>query len=204
MCRYWCDEGGAPPARYQEALTDDSKAILADYISDYYSDQPPNAALEDAVSAEDVVDVDPYGSPEKKDEFVTIHKYFADKREDGEPPVYDQEPFGYEGREEGLGDNLNSLVDDLRPSDLLLLKSYLQGMDRAEESSREEGGEMMVPDGGETPEAAMETLEERPPLEEERGEGSRGYVWDDSDVTQDAPMAPSGRKTLLSSFDFMI
>lgn len=202
----WCDQGGAPPARYQEALTDDSRAILADYINDYYGElegqTDGNAGSEDVVDVEGFPDVIPESPVQKKDEFVDIHKYWADKRNDErDRPEFrdiDDTDYGSPAQDEaGLDDNLNFLVDELRPNDLLLLKSYLQNMGQEEEEEEEENaaeedfGE--GPTYGEAPipvsnDDMVNDLDKRP------NDDDLGYVWRDREAFTEDDMTQPGEE----------
>lgn len=109
----WCDK---PEVPLSDSLDASALRRLEEYFEAYY----------DAINSEndvtnfqsdDVVDVDAYpydfgGAPEKKDEVVSVHKYFAPKRSDDE----------YYPDERALGDDLDLLLGRLGEDDINALR----------------------------------------------------------------------------------
>jgi protein tyrosine phosphatase len=151
----WCNKIGIEDQGKDQEVIDDTTNILEKYFVDHYSSLRNNElpALSDR-SIEDTVDIDyPNGGfsgpSQKKDEFVTIHKYFSkekpnvDKRYEGNDILYpassseenfvgdDADGLGYSPltREDGLGDGLDDLLARMEPQDLAAVKMYLSGVD---------------------------------------------------------------------------
>jgi len=96
---YWCEKVAQNP-EISNALTGETAAVLEKYFQDYY-----NGQMQDTMS-----------EPEKKDQFVNVHKYFKAKREEEE-----------EG--DGPANTLDRVIAKLQPEDLDALQTYLEDMD---------------------------------------------------------------------------
>ena len=237
-CRSYCDRGGAPPARYQEAVLEDARhQDMNDYFNEHYDDALRRTPLKKARWNSEA-DEDGFHSSrdydlrdKKEDQFVTVHKYFADDKRaedyeepgevgsdpfessEGSPMLWD-EPDAHDV--EGHNTELSGLLDQLRPSDLILLKSYLQGMDQPPESEFDReldypGRQDQLDGAPDYPEGPGE-LEGEPVYTEDQSEldagpvqegpvdeDAMGYVWRDREYAADdaAPIDEPGKNQLI-------
>lgn len=147
----WCDRGGMSQDAFENALTEDALRYLEKNFQEYYDqlmrgegEYPDVASDEDDLSAE------------KKDEFLTVHKYFADQKRDS------SEDYLLLDEREGLGQvDLDGLLNQLGADDLDTLQQYLRALDE-EEQEEEEEAVLAQPQNSYLPTA---------------GDDSLGYMW---------------------------
>ena len=112
----WCDK---PEVPLSDTLDANALRDLERYFEEYYD--AVNLDNDVGFRSDDVVDIEsPYdednwdaSEKEKKDELVSVHKYFAPKRSDFEEYV-EEEP--------SLGDNLDEILGRLGEEDINVLR----------------------------------------------------------------------------------
>lgn len=98
---YWCDRGDLASNDVSNALTADTTGMLQQYFQNYYDQM--------------TTEPDSFSRPSKKDEFVTVHKYYSQEKRDEE--------------EDEAAINLDHILAQLQPEDLDAIQNYLEDIE---------------------------------------------------------------------------